>query len=769
MSDGYELDHTFRDYARRLEKLERKQREASRAPADLRHSAIDGGQFVQKNRDGHITYRIGEDPVTGVTAPEYLNGPIPKPPEVPHVDEGGETLKIQLSGLDENGNPAPNDFRRAEIHVSLEEDFEPDLSTLAGFINNPNDSFTHRIPGGEWYIRAVWVTLSNKRSRPSEVAFADIEPLVSTDDIQEVLDEAQERLDEARADFEAGNDARKSEIEDLQNNVIPALEDALGSKADKSALEELDEKLDNFEFPELPDIIPDKDEVEALIDAAEQAAKEHADLVADGAKSDAIAEAEAKANAAKEAAEQAAKDYADQVSQAAMDRASAAEDFADGLPKVMHGTSAPSGTAPDESVWYQHEGDISGPVIAQWVMANGSWESTEIASEAIANLDVGKLTAGSAEVVETVTEKLLANQAIVNRLIAEDAFINGDMLVDGTIGTRQIDAEKIFTNETVAETIWAEVVRAGMLEAEEAFIGGALIKDDTIDAAKINVTEELTAQVAQFLEIEAGMIKSNAFEGETFTGGTFVGGTFESHVEPERGVKLTEDGLKTYKTDGEQTFHANAHDGSVEMTGWVRSKASGRPEVAVLGVSELANRPGLMLDTGTSDGAQPTIFSSANSTLGIPAGTLYLTSREKDLNDSGRGTLMLSQGGNVSLGASFGSNAGTGFHTNGGEVAVRGYSKTTFFPDQQIKIGRTGSSTSNAETIAWDVVFGAPAPRGSHTAAANSYSAMTKGHRTGSVGITGSSASKLRFILGNRQPSNAGTWSIYWAAYWVVG
>src|SRR5699024_451589 len=112
---------------------------------------------------------------------EHTGGPQPFPPEPTYVDTGGETVKIQHSGLDVYENIAPRDFRRTQVHVSQDEDFEPSLSTLAGFIDAPNGGMTHRLPGGEWYIGVVWETRSGKLSDLSETVLADIAPLVDAD------------------------------------------------------------------------------------------------------------------------------------------------------------------------------------------------------------------------------------------------------------------------------------------------------------------------------------------------------------------------------------------------------------------------------------------------------------------------------------------------------------------------------------------------------------------------------------------------------------
>lgn len=242
MSDEQYQVHRFaRNLARRLAKLERANRKTARASGDLRHSAIDGGQgLTLKDADGNVAYRLGTD-ANGVTAPEYVDGPVPAQPAAPFVDAGQRVVKVQLSGLDADEGPAPTDFWRAEIHVSLDDDFGPSLSTLATYIDEPNGSATHSLPAGEWYVGVVWVTLSKQRSVMSQLVVADIEPPVDAEDMERVLDEAKDLIEaaaeQAQRDFQELKDRLdnfeefdptelEAELADIAQGLIDARKDA---------------------------------------------------------------------------------------------------------------------------------------------------------------------------------------------------------------------------------------------------------------------------------------------------------------------------------------------------------------------------------------------------------------------------------------------------------------------------------------------------------------------------------------------------------------
>lgn len=179
----------FGDLAKQHHQLRRRLEKVENAPADLRNAAVDGGRGLTIKSDSE-EIRFGQNGV------EYLEGPDPEQPEAPFVDTGGETVKIQCSGLDSAGYPAQRNFRRAHIHVGQDEIFEPGPETFAGYLDAPDGSFTHRLPGGEWYVGVVWENMSGKLSPLSETVLADIPPLVNTEDIEEALEEAKTELED---------------------------------------------------------------------------------------------------------------------------------------------------------------------------------------------------------------------------------------------------------------------------------------------------------------------------------------------------------------------------------------------------------------------------------------------------------------------------------------------------------------------------------------------------------------------------------------------
>ena len=169
----------------------------------------------------------------------------------------------------------------------------------------------------------------------------------------------------------------------------------------------------------------------------------------------------------------------------------AARTAVEDLPQVQHGTEAPTAEAPDGSVYFQHEGTITGEVIGQWVRSAGAWTSTPVSSAAIANLDVGKLTAGTAAIDVAVLNKVWADLGVFNRLTAGEAWIGGAQIKDGEITAPKITV----TDELVANILNAQAVVADKLVANGNLWAKAA-QIITLDASRLTVTDSATINEA---------------------------------------------------------------------------------------------------------------------------------------------------------------------------------------------------------------------------------------------------------------------------------
>ncbi|VEW13572.1 Uncharacterised protein [Brevibacterium casei] len=311
--------------------------------------------------------------------------------------------------------------------------------------------------------------------------------------------------------------------------------------------------------------------------------------------------------------------------------ADAAMTTANGLSKVLHGTTVPTGIAPNGSVWWQHKGSLSGPVIGQWNRVNDAWVSTPISSEAIANLDVGKLTAGAAALVEAVVQKIAAATASIQQADIRNLFVTGQSTLS-TVVAQTIAADvakflKIEVGQLLAGTatmdqatvrkLFADVVVAGMAVATE-FIGENAILTGAVTASKITASEELWAKLGEFVRIRTGMLEADAINGMFIRGATFE----------------TLDGRGRWADDGLTMFDEN-QDWRVRLTPY-GSTFKGDLEAESLvatGPAEFRhteNRLGqgakLVLDAGVADPTAPPVVQPYWASVGFTppeGGVLY--------------------------------------------------------------------------------------------------------------------------------------------------
>ena len=98
---------------------------------------------------------------------------------------------------------------------------------------------------------------------------------------------------------------------------------------------------------------------------------------------------------------------------------------------VFYSTNAPSGTASLGDTWRRV--NATGDVIGEWRWsASNSWVSQQVTTEMISNLDVGKLTAGTANISDLVVEKLWAEVIRAKKITADQLLVGSgsNLIVD---------------------------------------------------------------------------------------------------------------------------------------------------------------------------------------------------------------------------------------------------------------------------------------------------------------------------------------------------
>ena len=162
-------------------------------------------------------------------------------------------------------------------------------------------------------------------------------------------------------------------------------------------------------------------------------------------------------------------------------------------------------------------------IVAEWRWNGASWERMRVTSEQISNLDVGKLTAGSASIAEIAARKIAAD---VGRFLS----ITTDQLT--------VTGNASFVNAT-AHHIWSRIVTAGQGEFEQ--IKAGMIAANAISASNI---------------------QAGAIDGQVITGATL-----QTERAPNRGIKISGNGMQVYSRNGWKSLDINPDTGDISISG----------------------------------------------------------------------------------------------------------------------------------------------------------------------------------------------------------
>lgn len=467
--------------ARDIRELRREVRSASQAN-QAAHTTIEDGAIRSRDRDGNLQLLIGRQD-DGSSTVKHVEGPTPLVLSTPLVEVDGPVVRVAWDGRTQGGETQFEDFARADV-IAADEFGERVVGNL-GSREGTEVIFKSRVSG----TVSVWLvarSLSGKTSQPSDI----VEVEVAFPSLEEKLREA----DDALADL-------RESLEGLDLSELPQLREDLDAARGR---------LSDAETA-ITDAFGQLEEIPGQISAAQQAAIDAA-----------AADAQTKATAAQSAAEQAAQalvdaiekgaspediaalqEYADQAADAARAAAeAAAQGFANTVPRPLHGTAVPTTNAPaapDGSVYFRHQTNLSGRVIAQYNRVGGAWVSTPIDDSAIANLDVGKLTAGAAAIAEVVSQKIAAAVGAFLELDVGQLTVTGQSNLNDVVAERiasavgkflELEVGKLVAgegvlDEAVINRLWSEIVVAGMAVADE-FIGENAILENAVKARHVD-------------------------------------------------------------------------------------------------------------------------------------------------------------------------------------------------------------------------------------------------------------------------------------------
>lgn len=165
-------------------------------------------------------------------------------------------------------------------------------------------------------------------------------------------------------------------------------------------------------------------------------------------------------------------------------------------------------------------------IVAEWRWGGARWERMKVTSEQISNLDVGKLTAGSASIAEVTARKIASDVGRFLEITTDQLTVTGNAS---------------FVNAT-AHHVWTEIVTAGAGEFEQ-------IKAGMLAANSVN----------------ASNIQGGAIDGQVITGATI-----QTERNNQRGIKVDSTGIRAYTSNGRGTsFEVDAATGRVKVLGEV--------------------------------------------------------------------------------------------------------------------------------------------------------------------------------------------------------
>jgi hypothetical protein len=178
---------------------------------------------------------------------------------------------------------------------------------------------------------------------------------------------------------------------------------------------------------------------------------------------------------------------AQQAATAAANAAAAAQATADGKPQILFSSTAgPSGTAPTGTIWFLWDSDknVAGQWLQSGTLAAPVWTPQQIRSEVIANLDVAKLTVGSAAIADLVAQKIAAATGNFQTANVSNLFVTSgatmsqaviDFLFANVVQAKKITAGMIDVGSLNGVTLTGTIVQTGTT-GKRVVLGGNLLR-----------------------------------------------------------------------------------------------------------------------------------------------------------------------------------------------------------------------------------------------------------------------------------------------------
>jgi hypothetical protein len=169
-------------------------------------------------------------------------------------------------------------------------------------------------------------------------------------------------------------------------------------------------------------------------------------------------------------------------------------------------------------------------IVAEWRWDGARWERMKVTSEQISNLDVGKLTAGAANIAEVTARKIASDVGRFLEITTDQLTVTGNAS---------------FVNAT-AHHVWSEIV-----------------------TAKRGEYEQIHAGMIAANSITANNIQAGALDGKVITGATI-----QTDRATNRGLKLSSAGMQVYSSSGWKSLDIDARTGDIIINGRIGRRDS---------------------------------------------------------------------------------------------------------------------------------------------------------------------------------------------------
>lgn len=169
-------------------------------------------------------------------------------------------------------------------------------------------------------------------------------------------------------------------------------------------------------------------------------------------------------------------------------------------------------------------------IVAEWKWNGSDWERARVSGEQISNLDVGRLTAGSAAINDLAARRIAGDIGKFLQLTTDQLTVTGNAsFVDLT-------AKHVWTRIINARSGEFEKIKAGMLAANS---------------------------------VTADNLRAGAIDGQVITGASI-----QTDRQNNRGLKIDNNGMRAYSSSGWKSLDINAHTGEISISGRIGRRDS---------------------------------------------------------------------------------------------------------------------------------------------------------------------------------------------------